>query len=103
MMVDDTCMQPDYFPTIARFIEEITRLPSTNAPPLPVLSTPTSPVRSIAPSSTDGSFEFIGEGEDSSDEGELIGGAMSTGNVQFILKEGLREKIHEVEEKLEKL
>lgn len=97
-------MQPDYFPTIARFIDEIIRSPtSTNAPPPPVLSTPTSPVRSTAPSSTDGSFELIGEGEDSSNEGELIGGAMSTGNVQEILKEGLREKIHEVEEKLEKL
>lgn len=93
-------MQPDYFPTIARFIEEITRSPTQTQPP--ILSTPTSPIRSTAPSSTDGSFEFIGEGEDSSDEGELVG-AMSTGNVKDILREGVREKIHEVEEKLEKL
>lgn len=98
---DDTCAQPGYFQTIATFISSVIR-PEGAAPS--ALSSPTSPVRplsavSTAPSSTDGSFELI---DDVSEEGELVS-ALSTADIGGIVKEGVREKAHDLGEKLEKL
>lgn len=98
-LIDDTCMQAGYFTTIAAFITNHSGLPTT-----PLL--PTSPLPSEKPSSpasvassTDGagSFEMIEE-EDAIDD--VARGAGSTVDVEAVLVEGLRARIHRVDEKL---
>lgn len=92
-LLDDTCMQPGYFATIASFISSHTTS-KTNSPESAATSLSSSAIVSPPSSEFSGeSFELLSEGEEEEDEKENISdlpstssGAGSTSDVSGVLR-----------------